>query len=46
MNYGYRYGLEFESEKGMGTKVTVRIPKKIHPLSKENAQKSQTDEKS
>lgn len=27
MNYGYRYGLEFESEKGMGTKVTVRIPK-------------------
>ncbi|WP_373218577.1 sensor histidine kinase [Ruminococcus sp. 5_1_39BFAA] len=28
MNYGYRYGLEFESRKGEGTKVTVRIPKK------------------
>lgn len=36
MNYGYRYGLEFESEKGVGTKVTVRIPKKNQPISKEN----------
>lgn len=36
MNYGYRYGLEFESEKGVGTKVTVRIPKKSQTLSKEN----------
>lgn len=37
MNYGYRYGLEFESKKGEGTKVTVRIPKINEPLSKENA---------
>lgn len=36
MNYGYRYGLEFESEKGVGTKVTVRIPKKNQPFSKDN----------
>ena len=36
MNYGYRYGLEFESEKGVGTKVTVRIPKKLQAKSKEN----------
>ncbi|MDO4273987.1 MAG: sensor histidine kinase [Eubacteriales bacterium] len=36
MNYGYRYGLEFESEKGKGTKVTVRIPKKNEPFSKNN----------
>ena len=36
MNYGYYYGLEFESKKGEGTKVTVRIPKINQPLSKEN----------
>lgn len=52
MNYGYRYGLEFESEKGVGTKVTVRIPKKIQtpskenePLSDENVQMQAADEK-
>lgn len=46
MNYGYRYGLEFESEKGAGMKVTVRIPKKIQHLSKENTQILQIDENS
>lgn len=46
MNYGYRYGLEFESQKGIGTKVTVRIPKKIEHLSKENIQSLQTAENS
>ena len=52
MNYGYRYGLEFESEKGVGTKVTVRIPKKNQtpskenePLSYENVQIKVSDEK-
>lgn len=45
MNYGYRYGLEFESKKGEGTKVTVRIPKKNQPLSKENVQNLKLMEK-
>ena len=45
MNYGYRYGLEFESEKGVGTRVTVRIPKKIQPLSNEIKQIPEKEEK-
>lgn len=36
MNYGSGYGLKFESQKGEGTRVTVRIPKKNQPLLKEN----------
>lgn len=38
MNYGEGYGLIFESEEGVGTIVTVRIPKKNKPLSKKNIQ--------
>ena len=39
MNYGEEYGLDFESEKGKGTRVTVRIPKNNTRNSKENVQK-------
>lgn len=36
MNYGLEYGLFFESEKNLGTKVIVKIPKENTRISKEN----------